>query len=366
MPYSFIKTREEILLHTVMEDIPHVVLVLFVALNLESKQLEARIIDTSEVVKKVDISSFHDEIMEERQKKSMQTQWFSPNDISFFPKKQKDIYGFFDEKNINLLSIPIVNPEDHQRDFLYVLYDKNQIDPELRKKQKLINTVTKLYIAKVTTRRISSILNDYEQNMSFLRKEMEDKAFEEKKFEEKNEKNKILKQELDKSHDYIVDSIIKKLEPKKYVELSDESHLLLRKYRNKFDFIERLLENALERAKRKQFLNDSLYLHEWYFDEEEVAESLNQKFDIVLHTDREQKIFATLEDIQQSILVVRQKGKKTVVRNIKVEMNHQLGPQAITDRFHRYREEIIAIYNRDPDRWETLYTSFKPFQNIVD
>ena len=366
MPYSFVMTKDEILLRTVMVDIPHVVMALFVAFDLERKKLEARVIDSTKVVRKVDISLFLDEIKELRQQKSLQTHWTSPNKVSFFPKKQKDIYGIFDEKNINLLIIPILNKEDNQRDFLHVLFDKNQIDPEIRKKQKLINTVTKLYIRKTTTKRIDSLLKNYEQNISFLKKELEDKAFEEKKFEEKNEKNRILKQQLDKSHDYIVTSILKKLEPTKSVDLSEASHNLLRKYRNKFDYIERLLQNALERAKRKQFLEESFYLQEWYFDEKEVVKSLDQNFDIVLNTDREQKIYKTLEDIQQSILIVRQKGKKTVVRNIKAEMNHPLGPQAITDRFRRYSEEIVAIYNRDPDYWEILYTFFKPLQNIVD
>ena len=161
MFYTFVKTREEILLQTVIDEIPHVVMALFIFYSLESKKVEARLIRRGESIEYLNINDFIELIYEQRGKKSMQEEWSSPNDVSFFPKKQKDIFGFFDENNINLLMFPIKNPEDGNRDLLNILYDRNRIDPQLRKNQKKINTTTKSYITQTLKLRVQSLLRDY-------------------------------------------------------------------------------------------------------------------------------------------------------------------------------------------------------------
>lgn len=319
------------------------------------------------LIENLDIAEVVSEFAAFRNRKRMQLQWFSPEELSIFPGRKTDIYskGIFEENEKSILMIPYKSPVDHKWDLFFLYFDRNRLDFGMHPVKKALNIAEKQLLEISFKHKIQVMMDDYHKHRRVLEKYRKHQAFLFKQIEKKAKEQKRTAEKFQALLLYIINETIAGLEKDSGVKiiLTDELKEKCHQFAERPQLLQKKLREAVEHALSFHLPGEELILHEWYLPDDDTIDE--DEGDITLN-DKERVIYELLEDVKQSVVKLKKEKKKVIAINVIEYMNHKMTPQAITDYFKRYSEEIVRLHDRNPGQWKILRDNFRPYFNIVD
>ncbi len=323
--------------------------------------------DKNHLIESLDIEDAIPEFIPLRERKRLQLQWFSPEELSVFPYRKTDIYtkGIFEENEKSILMVPYKSRVDQKWDLFFLFFDRNRLDFGMHPDKKALNTSEKQLLEITFKHKIQVTLDDYHKHRRILEKYRKHQHFLVKQVEKKSKAQRREEEKLKDLLHYLVEETIAGLEKGSgtKIVLTDELKAKCFMFSERPRLLKKKLREAVERASAYCLPGEDIVLYDWYLEDDESAVIHD---DEVRVNDREQVIYELLEDVKQSVVKLKKMNQKVIAINVIEHMNHKMTPQAITDYFKRYSDEIVRLHDRNPGHWKILRDNFRPYFNVVD
>ena len=150
--------------------------------------------------------------------------------------------------------------------------------------------------------------------------------------------------------------------------LSDDAIEKIRNYQGNIRHLSRIMENAVSFMENMAFgsTEDTMKLQAYAlnFDEVEVSTTMD---DAVKRIDsRESKTMLLLDKFENAALALSSKKVPLTGINIGRALPTPISAPAITDALKKHRKQILQLFEKYPEKWETIRKNFRPVRNLAE
>ncbi|MBN2213671.1 MAG: hypothetical protein JW723_05450 [Bacteroidales bacterium] len=146
--------------------------------------------------------------------------------------------------------------------------------------------------------------------------------------------------------------------------LSDKAIEKISDYKDKFEFIEKIITNAAAIALNRKFgkTGDTIMIDDtdvvFHSYEPEIPET------IVTQPDRFARTREILDRYENAAIRVLEKNLPVTGKNIGAYCSPGISPAAITDAIHKHGRKMLALFDKNPNKWPSLRNKFRPIINL--
>lgn len=295
------------------------------------------------------------------------TSWTNPKDLPFEDiAREEQQYSLTDEMENSILCLKFVNPFDGNYDLLYLYLNNSLSQFLMNSKDEMLSTGNKAILEKTLINSIGFILKEQARNKNVLNNIIDAKS------QEKEERN-TLTNELNKLKKNYAKSIvnfslhhlaqISKAEGIQF-RLSDSASQKLMSYVGDFERLETIIGNAASAAfnlsyDHREVVIDAghIILYDYKPKKESSPEQRNES--------KYSKTITYLDRYEEAAQRLLLKDMAINGKNVAQFCQPSISAAAITINIRAHKQNILALMDRHPDKWNVLREHFRPIQNIM-
>lgn len=301
--------------------------------------------------------------------------WYQTDELPFeqsLDKERKIQLSFDDEDQRNILMVPVRNIQDHLNDLIFIYLDKKMNHFGIQKTRNAFTQDQKLIIQEMMAHTLYGLIEEHKKNRSIYSGILENRHALSAKYEqsqrELERRDQFYRNHIREFVRGILDQIGKKMGIQ--IVMEEAVYEAIYEYRGDLDRLEKSLRTSAEVAINTQLRQaDILKIGKTDFilpEETQTAnvESITEKRSLPF--DRYAVTIELLDRYEDAARACLLAGEKIIGKHIGAHCSPPITNAAITDSIKKHGLRILELFERYPERWNTIRSEFRSIQNLSE
>ncbi|MDK2910691.1 MAG: hypothetical protein PWR20_2259 [Bacteroidales bacterium] len=297
-------------------------------------------------------------------------EWLVNEDLPFETRRSNYVPVIFDEFQRNILVLRLSNPDDSNRDLLYLFFDPRKIIKGINAGLQEFDTARKDLLAEMAYRVSLALLQSFQNDSQHFQRFVANTRFLAQKIQQERSRLESMQKNIGQSLINLALDIIGEYALQKGIKihLSSEAELLIRNYSGDITLLRKaIVEACIFAHTLNEGPSKELTIYDWHlrFDGHEIKGKAQGKADERKHDGKIQRTLALLNRLEQATRQVIEKNLPVTGKNLGLFCDKPISAPAISDAIKKHHDRIQELLRQFPENWPLLREHFTPVNQIL-